>query len=45
MCKFVKLQQVDTVLQSAGTEGQDELVLLKKDLEEVIQLTEGKWYL
>ncbi|PIK35609.1 putative zinc finger CCCH-type with G patch domain-containing protein [Apostichopus japonicus] len=35
-----QLQQVDTVLQSAGTEGQDELVLLKKDLEEVIQLTE-----
>ncbi|XP_072014520.1 zinc finger CCCH-type with G patch domain-containing protein-like [Amphiura filiformis] len=35
-----QLQQVETVLQSAGTEGQSDLLQLQKDLQEVIALTE-----
>ncbi|XP_038046146.1 zinc finger CCCH-type with G patch domain-containing protein-like [Patiria miniata] len=35
-----QLQQVETVLLSAGTEGQAELLKLRDDLQQVIQLTE-----
>ena len=38
----LQLQQVETVLQSAGTAGQSDLLQLQKDLQEVIALTEGK---
>lgn len=36
-----QLQQIETVLQSAGTEGLDDLLQLKRDLTEVIELTQG----
>nr|XP_002736288.1 PREDICTED: zinc finger CCCH-type with G patch domain-containing protein-like isoform X1 [Saccoglossus kowalevskii] len=36
-----QLSQIETVLQSAGTEGQEDLVQLRKDLTELVELTEA----
>ena len=36
-----QLQQVDAALKAAGTENNDDLVKLRGDLGELIQLTEG----